>query len=229
MKDQIKRIRDAYNLTLWQYNNDIDPFQDLPKEFTDSPEFKEFIAENQGECCSGSPEIKNYLNPQIGMKYLDLGCAASLVSYQLYKWDSEYYGIDISDQLIRAMDKFVEDNQISIGGLFVGEINKLPFRKSFFDIAACVGVLEYFSLEYNEQVLSELHRVARPGGRVVLDIPNEDHKHYHVMLRLEELLDRPIIPYHISDFEEILLNHFIIMKTDARFVMKRYYLENKVD
>ncbi|HDS08765.1 MAG TPA: methyltransferase domain-containing protein, partial [Firmicutes bacterium] len=143
MKRQIKRIRDAYNLTLDQFHKGIDPFDLLPVEFRSSPEFKKLIEDNTGHCSSGAQDIRDFLGPEKGMKYLDLGCAANLAVYRLDEWGALYYGVDISDKLIDEMKMFVLKNGIEVGGIFNCEINKLPFTNDFFDIGTVIGVFEY--------------------------------------------------------------------------------------
>lgn len=47
----------------------------------------------------------------------------------------------------------------------------LPFGDAAFDVVLCVEMLEHIAVAQREAVLSELFRVVRPGGRVVITFP----------------------------------------------------------
>lgn len=49
--------------------------------------------------------------------------------------------------------------------------DQLPFAEAEFDAVLCVEMLEHVPAGQREAVLSELFRVARPGGRVVITFP----------------------------------------------------------
>ena len=53
----------------------------------------------------------------------------------------------------------------------VARAEALPFGDAGFDAVLCVEMLEHVPGEHREAVLSELLRVARPGGRVVITFP----------------------------------------------------------
>lgn len=225
MVKQLERIRKAYNLTVEQYNKGFDSFTNVPKNFKNTPDFKAFL-EGTGPLLTGSgvPEYKEYLAPKSGMRFLDAGCCANLANYRLDKWGSTYYGVDIAPALINAMKGFVKHNQISIGGLYVAEITRLPFDDCFFDVAAVIGVLEYCSFGYTKAALSELNRVLKIQSKMVLDIPNLEHPHVNTMFKLEEYLARPNIPKSRSAFEKILASLFSVERVDDSRIMLKYFV-----
>ncbi len=224
MKKQLDLVRKAYDLTVEEYNRGIDPLAKVPDEFKNSLEFKEFQECINLSCSSAAPENKSFLNPQVGMQFLDAGCCANLASYRLDRWLSIYYGIDISSKLMNAMKTFVSQKNLPIGGLWVAEISKLPFESNFFDIAALIGVLEYCSIEYTKKALSELNRISKPNSKIVLDIPNMSHPHVNTMFELEKYLGRPNIPKSKLKFEKILKPLFHIDKIDDSKVMLKYFV-----
>jgi len=223
MDEQLARIREAYDLTLVQYRQGIDPLAHVPEAFKNSPEFRAFMEGASQACSSDAPENKAYLNPQPGMRFLDGGCCANLANYRLDRWPSMYYGVDISPALVEAMRGFAAQHQLSIGGLHVAEIADLPFDNGFFDMAAVIGVLEYCTIEYIERVLQELRRVLKPQARVVLDIPNLDHPQIEIMLELEQYLGRPTTVYSRRAFEKVLKPLFAVERVDDSQVMLKYF------
>jgi SAM-dependent methyltransferase len=157
------------------------------------------------------------------MRFLDVGSAASLVNYHLYRWESCYFGVDISLQLVKSMNRFVRSSNIVIGGLAAGELAALPFANDSFDIAAVIGVLEYCTPQYVSEALSELHRTLRPGSRTVLDIPNEDSPLVDTMFHLEDSLGRRAIRHSRIDFERCLEPRFCVERCDEEHVMLQYF------
>lgn len=225
MSEQLERLRKAYDVTVEYYNKGIDPLANVPQEFKNSPEFKEFLKSSRG-CSSANPDIKDYLSPAAGMRLFDAGCCANLANYRFDRWPSTYYGVDISPRLIDAMKGFARRENITIGGLFVADISLLPFDNDFFDIAMMIGVLEYCSLPYIKDVLKELSRVLKPCARAVLDIPNPEHPHYPLMVKLEEYLSRSNIPCRRASFEKALEKLFKVTRVDDSRVMIKYFVKN---
>jgi len=225
MSQQLKKIRKAYDLTVEQYQKGINPFDNIPKEIRNSPGFKAIIADKD-KLNSGALDVKDYLSPKPGMRLLDAGCCANLANYRLDKWQSTYYGVDISSALIDAMKNFAENENISVCGLRVADISKLPFDDNFFDIATVIGVFEYCTLDYNKDSLAELNRVLKPQAKMVLDIPNLEHPDVNLMFKIEEFLGRPNIPNSRESFEEVLKPLFSIERLDDSRVMIKYFIHN---
>lgn len=226
--DFLKNISEAYDLSLDRFYAGIDPLSLLPDNIKNSPGVR-VIMEESGRSLlnSGSPDIKEYLLPETGMKFLDAGCCGNLAAYRLDKWQSLYYGVDISSKTIDAMKSFAAKHNIEIGGLYAADISSLPFDDSFFDIAAVIGVFEYCPMDYIANALTELNRVLKPGARVVSDFPNENHPHFNDMCRVEECLGRKVIPKSGKEFEGILGKYFVMDRIDDDRVMVKYFLRKK--
>jgi SAM-dependent methyltransferase len=224
MDGTLERIRRAYDLTVTQHDLGIDPLSSVPEDLRTSPGFAEFLRDTARWCNSGAPENREFLHPEPGMRFLDVGCAASLVNYGLALWPSTYYGVDVSPRLIEAMRSFVVGSRLEIGGLYVAELAELPFESAFFDIAGVVGVLEYWDSDYVDRALAELQRVLKPGARAIVDIPNPEHRHFESMFLVEERLGRPICRHSTTVFERLLTSRFSIVTTDDAHVMVKYFI-----
>jgi SAM-dependent methyltransferase len=92
---------------------------------------------------------------------------------------TRYQGIDIAPQFA-SEDVVVHD--ISAG---------LPFPDAAFDCAFCIEVLEHVPNPWS--TLGEIHRVLRPGGVLVLSVPNP----YHVKELIWNLLRIPDRQGHV--------------------------------
>ena len=221
MTQQLERVRRAYDLTVEQYRGGTDWLAQVPEAFRDSSEFQALMQE---PCNSGAPENRQYLDPQLGMRFLDVGCCANLANHRLDQWPSTYYGVDISPALIEAMQGFAANHQIPTGGLHVAEVAGLPFDTDFFDIADVIGVLEYCTLDYTGRALAELNRVLKPGARMVVDTPNLAHPLVETMFQLEDFLGRPNVPKPQAAFERLLTPLFAVDHVDDSHVMLKYFV-----
>ncbi len=224
MPKQIERIARAYDRTVEQVNEGVDPYEAVPPEFLESEAFKAFAASADPPCNCNAPDIREYLAPANGMRLLDVGCCANLANYRLDRWPSTYHGVDISPRLVKAMQGFAARHDVSIGGLWLAEAAELPFGDDFFDIAMVIGVLEYCTLEYMDRALAELHRVLTAGARAVVDVANPAHPHVETMFELERCFGRPNIPKARDDVERVLTRRFEIERADDSQVMLKYFV-----
>jgi len=56
-----------------------------------------------------------------------------------------------------------------------GSVTALPFDNASFDRALCLDVLEHLTFPEQPQALAELFRVVKPGGELLVSIPNLAH------------------------------------------------------
>jgi SAM-dependent methyltransferase len=66
-----------------------------------------------------------------------------------------------------------------------GSVTALPFADGSFDRALCLDVLEHLAYEEQPRALAELYRVLRPGGELLVSVPNLAHlqSRIHFLLR----------------------------------------------
>ncbi len=101
-------------------------------------------------------------------------------------------GIDISQD---AVDQARLSSSASGGEFALGDLQELALDDSAFDLVVCFEVIEH--VDDPARVISELERVLRPTGVLVLSSPNRDvyppgnphHTHELVPSELEHLLD----------------------------------------
>ena len=97
---------------------------------------------------------------------LDLGCADGLYSQAISNRNNEVVGIDIN---IDFLHKERQSNSLSF---LVANGKELPFKDETFNAILCVDVIDHVSND--EQVLSEIYRVLKPNGQLVISIPNRN-------------------------------------------------------
>ena len=80
---------------------------------------------------------------------------------------AEVFGIDISEPTLRqAHDGFAR------GALkaSLADVRRLPFADASFDVIYSMGTIEHF--DESEAAIVEMARVLKPGGRLILGVPN---------------------------------------------------------
>lgn len=100
------------------------------------------------------------------LKLLDLGCGDGATEFflQQYLPAIEVNAIDVSD---RSIEVAVQRNlQNSSFELYDG--SEIPFGDNIFDIVFVAGVLHHVSFDKQKQLLSEISRVLKTGGRLYL-------------------------------------------------------------
>lgn len=109
---------------------------------------------------------------QPGEQLLEVGCGAGAFLHPFAQKGARITGLDYSPTLVEIARRFLPQ------GTFVhGEANQLPWPAASFDQVASMGVFLYFrDWAYAEQVLDEMLRVVKPGGRCfVIDINDRAH------------------------------------------------------
>ncbi len=104
-------------------------------------------------------QLKNLAEPN---RLLDIGCGANPLFLRICGF-REKYGIDPS-LLNEQLDDLILSRQAFIG-------QALPFATDFFDGVSALAVLEHLDLANNKLLLSQIFRVLRPGGKLVLTTP----------------------------------------------------------
>jgi len=104
-------------------------------------------------------------------RYLDAGCGSGDYIPELLAREGEVFAIDVAAQMIsQAKARFCAFDTTEKLHLSQADVTNLDFPESYFDAIIAVGLIEYLSID--EPVLEELYRVLRPGGILILTVPN---------------------------------------------------------
>lgn len=122
--------------------------------------------------------VLSELAPRRGERILEVGCGAGLLLREIGLAVGPHglaAGLDISPDQIAAAER--ECAGVPAVKPMVGDVRTLAYRDSVFDAAVAVQVLEY--IPDIERALAELHRVLKPGARVLCLATNWDSTFWH--------------------------------------------------
>jgi len=102
-----------------------------------------------------------------GQRLLDIGCWDGYLLERIRETGlySDLYGVDIVSEAIRQV--LAKGFQAQVVDL---NRDPLPFPDEHFDGVTMLAILEHVFDPY--VVIREVHRVLRPGGELVIDVPN---------------------------------------------------------
>jgi ubiquinone/menaquinone biosynthesis C-methylase UbiE len=107
--------------------------------------------------------VQQLLAPFDGTEWaIDSGCGAGALAFALAPFVEKVIGVDLSEELVAAGNELAPANC----ELLIGDSTALPYEYGSFDIAGCMRVLHHATRP--ELVVSELARVTRPGGRILI-------------------------------------------------------------
>ncbi len=114
--------------------------------------------------------IYKFLNPRVTDKVLDVGCASGRQIFRLAKRIGEGYGVDIAESFIAEAQRSTVTQGLTNVHFAVAVIETLPYSDEQFDKIICGEVLEH--VFDKDKALVELHRVLKPGGTLIITVPN---------------------------------------------------------
>lgn len=119
-------------------------------------------------------KLAAWMDLRPGMKAVDVGCGLGFLGYTFWPYfglGGSYYGIDLSEKLIadarQSAGDWAEDGKARFA---VGDAYALPAEDESADWVMCQTLMMH--LERPEDALAEMIRVARPGGLISCNEPD---------------------------------------------------------
>jgi SAM-dependent methyltransferase len=108
-------------------------------------------------------QVRRLLGPTTGQELaLDSGCGTGALTLALAPLVGEVVGVDPNLEYLEAARSVAPENARFVEG----DATQLPFEYGMFDIVGCLRLLHH--VRRPELVVSELARVTRPGGRMLV-------------------------------------------------------------
>jgi ubiquinone/menaquinone biosynthesis C-methylase UbiE len=105
--------------------------------------------------------VLKLLKPRPGEQILDAGCGSGIFTTPLLERGSRVTGLDLSLPMLQRAR-----TRMSSQSFLAADMSALPFTDGTFDKVVSITALEF--IENGKQALTELFRVTRPGGFVVV-------------------------------------------------------------
>jgi SAM-dependent methyltransferase len=141
-------------------------------------------------------------------RVLDVGCGTGSFLLQMIEKGYEVYGQDISKTTCDILRSRVGAQ------CFDAPLEKCNFRSGFFDIITLWHVLEH--VEDPNTLLTEVHRILKPEGLLVIEVPNYNSIVVKLFGRYSSFLGTPLHLYSFSvrTLEMILIkNGFLCVRS----------------
>lgn len=120
-----------------------------------------------------------------GKKVLDVGCGNGYVLSRYAREGADVYGVDITSKAIELTRQ-----RFQLGGLQgtfdVANAEALPFGDGEFDCVCSMGVLHH--TPNTAAAVAEIHRVLKPGGRLIIMMYHRNSALYRFRFQLVRLL-----------------------------------------
>lgn len=160
----------------------------IPHDLGSAEYFHAFDALREADGCEPfhiSEGIHGYSSSR-GLNVLDVGCGNGYVLSRYARHGAVVSGVDLTGMAIDLSRKrFAVDN---LQGTFTQvDGNTLPFADASFDIVCSMGVLHHVADP--RPMVSEIYRVLKPGGRLIIMLYHRHSWKNLVLLPLRRRLD----------------------------------------
>lgn len=136
---------------------------------------------------------------------LDLGCGPGLLSVEIQKQipDSMVIGIDPLITMLVLANKNMQETGFRGFNPILGVSEKISLKNESIDTIVSRFSLPYW--KYPDQSFSEMHRVLKPGGKIIFEALNKEFPRWRLFcIKIGMLLNhsgRDVSKYHVDAYD----------------------------
>jgi ubiquinone/menaquinone biosynthesis C-methylase UbiE len=143
-------------------------------------------------------------------KILDMACGTGRHTLYLAKQGFEMYATDMSGTAL----KMAREKAAALGLHNIHfqehDMRSIPFAEGFFDAVICTLAIHHGTAAQIQKTVNEIHRVLKPGGAVMTDMPSVTTDRRSTVKEIEKntflFVDDELesdVPHHYTDREEL--------------------------
>jgi ubiquinone/menaquinone biosynthesis C-methylase UbiE len=141
---------------------------------------------NLDDVYANDDRILEFLSPRVdftGKRVLEVGAGTGRDSDAIARRGAEVWTLDYSEESLRLMN----ESLVQPIHIVCGDALALPVASESFDLVFHQGLLEHF--RNPEALLAENYRILKPGGLILVDVPQRFH-YYTLAKHLLMFIDR---------------------------------------
>jgi len=147
-----------------------------------------------------------------GKKFLEVGCGLGYFSDMANKMGAKVTAVDVGKKLIERCHKSIPKAKF-----FVASASNLPFKDESFNVVLCTEVIEH--VENQSKVLTEIFRVLKQGGYLVITTPNRMFKPLFSLLTFLRIrpyrgIEKWFFPWKLK---------LILSRNDSKIIKEVYF------
>ncbi len=130
-----------------------------------------------GEVYSNADRVRVQLERVVdlrGKHVLEIGAGTGRDSFPLVAAGARVTQLDYAENSLRLLKRVSEHEGVAVD-IVGGDTFALPFRDGTFDVVFHQGLLEHFRKPDAQRLLQENVRVLKPGGLLLVDVPQRYH------------------------------------------------------
>ncbi len=108
--------------------------------------------------------LSKMLGDPEGKTLLDIGADNGVISYLFREKGGTWFSADLEAATVASIRALVSEDVYQIDG------GSTPFRDDQFDAVVIIDFLEH--IEDDRHFVGELHRILKPGGRLIVNVPH---------------------------------------------------------
>jgi len=164
-------------------------------------------------------------NGYAGKQLLEVGCGIGTDLVRFARGGAVVTGVDLSQTAIDLARRNFDEHGVAAANLEVANAEALPFADNTFDVVYGHGVIQYTANP--AALLSECHRVLKPGGQAIFMVYNRISwlNGLSKLMKVDlEHEDAPVLrKFTIAEFEQLLARF-----SDVRIVPERFPVKSRL-